>query len=175
MMTTWILRLACVGLLAAAALSNAQAQTAVFPTITTNDLNGRAATFPRDFPGQRTLVLIAYEQEQQKQLDVWIDKLELKKSDAPAWIEMPVIEDYGSIWRGAVDAGMRSGIVKEVDRARVFTVYASRVAFRASLKLPATGDVSLLWVERDGTIRHRVDGTFTDQKAAELRKAMAGR
>jgi hypothetical protein len=169
--TIWL----AVMLLLGGAAANADAQTVVFPTIITKDLNGRTVTFPRDFPGQSTLVLIAYEREQQAQLDVWIDKLELKKADAPAWIEMPVIDDYGSLWRGAVDSGMRSGIVKEADRARVFTVYGSRTTFRANLKLPSTGDISILWVDRDGAIRYRVDGSFTDQKAAELRKAMAGR
>jgi hypothetical protein len=176
MITTLIVRIALITLLAALAPVDAKARMDVFPTMTTNDLNGRTATFPRDLPGKSTLVLIAYEREQQKQLDVWIEKLGLKKADAPAWIEIPVIENYGSLWRGAVDSGMRSGIVKEADRARVFTVYGSRATFRTNLKLPSNGDISLLWVDRDGTIRHRVDGSFTEQKASELRQAIsAGR
>lgn len=159
------------GLLVMGAMPHASAQTK-FPTITTQNLNERSATFPKGLPGQRTIVLVAFYREQQRNLDVWIDKLGLKKPKAPAWIEMPVVPNYGSLWRSFVDNGMRSGIVAPEARAKVFTVYGNRDQFRSRLNLPTADKVYVLVVKRDGTILARADGDFTPDKAARIRKAL---
>jgi hypothetical protein len=158
-----------------AASTFAMAETAgsVFPTITAQDLNGRTATFPEQMPGERTVVLIAFHRRQQQELDVWIDKLGLNKKDAPAWIEMPVVPNYGSIWRAFVDNGMRSGIITTEARARVFTVYGSRDEFRSKLNLPSDEQVYVLVVGEDGAVVARADGQYSDAKAGSIRSALS--
>ena len=145
-----------------------------FPSLTTKDLNGRELSFPSGLPGKRTLVLVAFHRRQQANLDVWIDKLGLKGTDAPAWIEMPVVPNYGRIWRNFVDNGMRSGIVTPQARARVFTVYGSRDDFRAKLDMPTDEQVYILVVTKQGKVVARADGDYTAAKAATIRKAIAG-
>jgi hypothetical protein len=165
--------LLALGFVGASSLAMAQLAGPVFPTITTQDLNGRTATFPAQMPGERTVVLIAFHRRQQQELDVWIDKLGLKQKDAPAWIEMPVVPNYGSIWRAFVDNGMRSGIVTTEDRARVFTVYGSRDEFRSKLNLPSDDQVYVVVVGKDGGIFARADGQYSDGKASPIRSAIA--
>lgn len=143
-----------------------------FPTITTRDLNAKSATFPAELPGPNTVVLIAFHREQQSVLDVWIRKLRLKQPGSPAWIEMPVVPDYGSLWRTFVNKGMRSGIVTTEARSRVFTVFGSRDKFRATLNLPTSDQVYVLLVRRDGTIVARADGRYTSSKARKLLKVL---
>ncbi|MGI9353603.1 MAG: hypothetical protein ACR2PF_00335, partial [Rhizobiaceae bacterium] len=110
--------IAC-GMLWAASHAQADEGSTRFPQISTKNLNDRLATFPSDLPDKRAFVLVAFKREQQADLDVWIKKLALKKANSPAWIEMPVVADYGSIWRAFVDNGMRSGI-KHKEPARAF-------------------------------------------------------
>jgi hypothetical protein len=50
--------LLALGFFAASTLSMAETAGSVFPTITAQDLNGRAATFPEQMPGDRTVVLM---------------------------------------------------------------------------------------------------------------------
>lgn len=156
-------------------MSYAQAgdQSTKFPQISTKNLNDRSATFPSDLPGRRTFVLVAFKREQQADLDVWISKLGLNKTNSPAWIEMPVVTDYGSIWRAFVDNGMRSGIKTKTARSRVFTVYGNRDKFLRKLKMPTADKVYLLVVQQDGKILARVDGRYSDKKSNILRDALA--
>ncbi|MFY0609960.1 MAG: hypothetical protein JXQ99_00430 [Hyphomicrobiaceae bacterium] len=150
----------------------ALAQNVQFPKIVTSDLNGRKLSFPKSLPGDRSLVLIAFKREQQADLDVWIEKFGLKKADAPAWIEMPVVANYGSVWRAFLDNAMRSGIVTKEARARVFTVYTRPAEFREKLRFPTDAQVYVLVVSRSGKILARADGKFSDAKAGLLRRAL---
>ncbi|MCI4663708.1 MAG: hypothetical protein MRY74_03210 [Neomegalonema sp.] len=164
-------------LLCAAALLcgsvSASAQ-AIFPPLTIKDLNGRAQNFPRQLPGERTLVLVAFYREQQKALDVWIDKLGLKAADAPAWIEVPVVADYGAAWRRMVNGGMRSGITTTEARARVFTLFGGKDSFRKSLQLGSDKLVYLLVVDRKGRVLARAYGDYAPDKTAPLLAALRG-
>lgn len=162
-----------IGLGAAVFTAQAVASKSQFPRLTTQNLNERASTFPTELPGDVTLVLIAFYRKQQADLDVWIEELGLNGADAPAWIEMPVVPDYGSLWRAFVDNGMRSGITTAEARARVFTVYGNRDKFRADLNLPSADQVYVLAVRRDGNILARAEGSYTQAKSAPLRRAVS--
>lgn len=144
-----------------------------FPATTTQDLNGRTLTFPEQFPAERTLLLIAFYREQQADLDEWIYELDLDAADAPVWLEIPVIEDNGAIFREFVDNGMRSGITSEEARARVFTIYGDPDAFRAALELGSDELVYLLVVDREGRVLHREYGRYSEAKAGPLLGALA--
>lgn len=141
-------------------------------TVTAEDLNGRELTLPAELPGERTLLLIAFKREQQLDLNVWIAELGLKESGAPAWLELPVIANYGALWRDFVDNGMRSGITTTEDRARVVTIYGDVDAFRGQLGLGSEDLVYLLVVDRAGAVLAREYGAYSAEKAARLLAAM---
>jgi hypothetical protein len=86
---------------------------------------------------------------------------------------MPVVADYGSIWRAFVDNGMRSGIKTKKARSRVFTVYGNRDDFLRKLNMPTADKVYVLIVQQDGEILARVEGRYSDEKANILREALA--
>ncbi len=149
-----------------------QAQQMVFPRVDTADLNGRTLSFPNQFPADPTLVLVAFKRRHQDNLDRWIAAMDLKTPDAPVWLEMPVIANYGALWRGFIDNGMRSGITATADRAKVFTIYVSPDRFRSFFGMPTDEDIYLMVVEQDGTVRAVVRGDHTAEKEAILRKAL---
>ncbi len=143
-----------------------------FPETTTSDLNGRELTFPQELPAERTLLFVAFKREQQAVVDEWIAELDLEAPDAPAWLELPVIEDLGALWRGFIDNGMRSGVTSTETRARVFTIYGDTDAFREALGLGSEDLVYLLVVDREGRVLARDYGGYRPEKAPPLLEAL---
>lgn len=150
----------------------ATAQQTIFPRVDIADLNGREVSFPDQLPGDPTLVLVAFKRNHQDNLNVWIEAMDLTSPTAPTWIEMPVIANYGAIWRGFIDNGMRSGITKTEDRAKVFTVYVSPDRFRSFFNMPSDEVIYLMVVEQNGDVRQIVKGDHTAEKEATIRQAL---
>lgn len=140
-------------------------------TIAASDLNGREIVFPRDLPGQRTLALIAYERGQQGAVDSWVEGLDLRQSDIP-WVELPVIEDRGALFRSFIDNGMRSGIVQPEARARVVTLYTDPEAFRRRLGLEGAQTIHAVVLSREGRVLARAAGPYSEEKARVLLRAL---
>ena len=151
----------------------ASAQTKDFPVITTEDLNFREVTLPQDFPGEMTVVLIAYKRNQQLEINDWIFELELEKEGAPAWVELPVVSSAARAIKSVVDNGMRSGITSDEMRAKTITVYGRR-AINEAIGVSGTSDVQVLVVERDGTILAQASGKVDEAKADIIRDALGG-
>ena len=97
---------------------------AVFPTVTSEDLNGDSHTLPQGFPGEPTIVFIAYKQRQQGDVNSWIYALNLDPSSGPEFVELPVVGSAMVAMKGVIDNGMRSGIVDRNMRARTITMGA---------------------------------------------------
>jgi len=142
-----------------------------FPEITVDDLNGRSQTFPQDFPADPTIVFIAYKQNQQEDLEAWIDALGLMESGGQAWVEFPVIGRGGALMSSFIDNGMRSGITSQAIRAKVFTVYSSRGAFNQDLGIRGSQQVYVALVGRDGTVYTLIAGQASAEKVSRLRDA----
>ena len=143
-----------------------------FPRMQVKNLSDEIRTLPADFPGERTLLLIAFQREQQDNLDDWSARLNLRNPDAPAWLELPVIDDPGALLRWFVDVGMKNGIADPFVRSQVFSVYTPRAEFIRHLGLPGTDQVHLVVADRSGNILCRVSGDWSEQKEHLLRAAL---
>ena len=134
-----------------------------FPTLDGTALDGTPMRLPGGLPAQRTLVLCAFRQRQQAQVDRWIaravDDLGVPATtlglpaDAPrAVIEVPCL---GRRWRPArrfIDGGMATSIADPAVLARTVTVYADVGAILRALGADGPDEVLARVVERDGTI-----------------------
>ena len=143
-----------------------------FPRMEVKNLSDEIRTLPADFPGERTLLLIAFQREQQDNLDDWSARLNLRDPGAPAWLELPVIDDPGALLRWFVDVGMKNGISDSFVRSRVFSVYAPRADFIRHLGLPGTDQVHLVVADRSGNVLCRVSGDWSAEKEQTLRKSL---
>jgi len=143
-----------------------------FPLMEVKNLSDEIRTLPADFPADRTLLLIAFQREQQDKLDDWSARLKLRDPGAPAWLELPVIDDPGTLLRWFVDVGMKNGIPDSFVRSRVFSVYAPRAEFIRHLGLPGTDQVHLVVADRSGNVLCRVSGDWSAEKEILLRAAL---
>jgi hypothetical protein len=146
----------------------------VFPTEAIADLNGRTLKFPSEFPGEKTIVLVAFVQQQQTDIDAWVEALKLKEKNAPAWIELPTVADMGPGFRKFLDGAMQSGIKKTDDRARVFTLYTDVAGFCRKMGMPSTKTVYALVVDRKGKVLASVAGRPTAQGITRIQTAIGG-
>lgn len=152
-------------------LSVAFAQTSpIFPEITGDNLEGETFTFPQDFAGDLNLVLIAFSQGQQAQVDTWLayaETLELE-SDALSIYEIPVLGSSYRLLRSVIDGGMRSGISDPVARARTITFYGNKPALIEALTLESEKTIHALLVKRDGEVVWQAQGEASDDSIAGL-------
>ncbi len=154
--------------------SNASAQTppaGQMPLIQAETLTERKVTLPQDLPGEKTLAFIAFERNQQANVDTWKKGLNLQTSTEP-WVELPVIGPRGSWSRSFIDGAMRMGVSDEATRNRIITLYIERAPFLKAMGLPdSTKSIYAVIVTRGGQVLASVEGDYTPEKAAILAKA----
>lgn len=67
---------------------------------------------PQDFGGDLNVVIIAYEQQQQAQVDTWVPTITTLMEEIPGleFYELPVVGEIDLLRRKALDHWMRGGI-----------------------------------------------------------------
>jgi hypothetical protein len=147
-----------------------------FPTVSGANLQRKKLTLPQDFQGELNLVLIAFQQWQQTQVDTWIPfakQLE-EASLVMRYYELPIIQRLNTLARTFINEGMRAGIPDLVARERTITLYLDKKAFREALQLPGEDDIYVLLLDRQGRVLWRAEGAFTPEKGESLAAAVRG-
>jgi len=143
------------------------------PQLHARDLNGRRWILPRDLSSKRTLLLVAFERGQQASVDSWIRGLAL---DVPNnhidWMEIPLLQRGWQFISSWIDHGMKRGITEERMRSHVWTVYTHRASFLQSAGIASIKGLAILVVDGDGRILEAVSGDFTQDRAAQVLKAL---
>lgn len=152
----------------------AQDSTLIFPTVSGRSLEGRELVFPRDLPGDRNVVLIAFERRHQREVDSWMPALRrLRAADSTlAVFELPTL---GSGWRpvrGWIDGGMRSGIPDKAVREATVTLYLDKGPFKRALDIRDEAHIQLLVLDRAGRVRLRIIGPATGEGLTVLETAL---
>jgi hypothetical protein len=143
---------------------------AQFPGITGLNLQRQKLELPQDFQGELNLVLVAFQQWQQTQVDTWIPfarQLEETHSGV-RYYELPIIRRLNVLARTFINEGMRAGIPDPVARERTITLYVDKETFRESLQLSHEDDIHVLLLDRHGQVLWRAEGTFTKDKGDSL-------
>jgi hypothetical protein len=95
----------------------------VFPTVNGKNLDGVEKTLPGAFRGKKAILILGYEQNTQFDVDRWGIGFFTADLPLPPVYEIPTIAGLiPSLFKGAIDNGMRSGIPKESWKD-VITVY----------------------------------------------------
>jgi hypothetical protein len=113
--------LLAIALLSTSVESQEPASSGQLPSLTGENLNSRKMTLPQDLPGDPALLFIAFDQDQQSQIDSWTKGL----NDSVPWLEVPIIEPSNAFVRAMIAGGMRRDIAATAVRERVVTVYTA--------------------------------------------------
>lgn len=155
----------------------ASVSAAQFPTVKASNLEKRELSLPADFEGERNLLLIAFEREQQKNVDTWLHEMKRFEELDPGfrYYELPTIQRPIGWMRWFIDSGMRRGIPDRKARERTITLYLDKKPFCDALHITNQKKIYALLVDRSGQILWRSDGDFDETKGASLKDALKSR
>ena len=126
--------------------------------------------FPGDFEGKYNLVIIPFQQIQQRDVNTWIpaaQELE-RRYDNLAYYELPTIYKMPTLSRTFINEGMRAGIPDQLSRERTITLYLDKALFKQALDIESEEMIHLFLVDRQGNVIWREQGIFSEYKANGL-------
>ncbi len=141
-----------------------------FPVVSGFNLDRQEFEFPRDFGGELNLVIVPFQQWQQRVVNTWIPTAQEIEASFPGFIyyELPTIYEMPVISRTFINEGMRAGIPDQTARERTITLYLDKDSFKSALDIRSEDDIYLFLVDRDGNILWQTVGEYTPEKANEL-------
>lgn len=155
----------------------------MFPLVDARTLQGADKRLPADLPAARTLVVLAFHQRHQANVDAWIDRAAAAglatdltqpgdSVPATAVIEVPCISRRWGPVRRFIDGGMTAGIRVPTVLARTWTTYTDVGRVQAALGIPNS---DLVWagvVSRDGDVLAHALGDVGDGNWAVIAQAL---
>ncbi len=142
-----------------------------FPSVKASNLEKREFNLPADFEGDRNLLLIAFEREQQKDVDTWLREMKRFEEMDPGfqYYELPTIQRPNALARWFIDNGMRHGIPDRKAREHTITLYLEKQPFLDALRIADQTKIYALLVDRDGNVLWKSEGVLDEAKGASLR------
>lgn len=131
-----------------------------FPQLRGRSLAGVDLRLPGDLPGDTHVLLLAFQQRQQGDIDGWISALQAE--DVAGIYELPLLGAKWQPFRPVIDGGMAAGIRVPEVLARTITVYGQIGAVERALQLPSRDRVYAV-VESGGQVAHVAQGTVNDE------------
>lgn len=144
-----------------------------FPRVEGRNLEGERFVLPSDFKSPLNVVLVAFQREQQSDVDSWtpfLKALAARRRDLQVY-ELPTLGRRYRVMRSFIDGGMRRGIPDSAVRAATITLYIDKAPFRESLRLRDEDRIYVLLVDRTGRVFWRAEGRFDERAGAELVRA----
>ena len=146
---------------------------ATFPKLKASNLENQTFSLPEDFAGERNLLLIAFQREQQANVDTWLHQMKrFETSPGFHYYELPTIDRLNPFFRWFINSGMRRGIPDRNARARTITLYLDKPSFRKALNIPDEKRIYAILVDRSGRVLWRAAGDYDEAKAASLQAAL---
>lgn len=132
-------------------------------------LAGRDLVVPDGLSGP-TLLLFAYRQHQQRDVDTWIRAV--RPDDGIRVLEVPVLGRRWLPGRRFIDGGMASNM-DAATREQTMCVYTDVAGFRRDVLGVTSSQVLATLVDAEGGIRWRALGPASDRGRADLASAVA--
>lgn len=144
-----------------------------FPKMEGIDLLGETRSVPDTFAGKLNIVAVAFEREQQKDVNTWITVAEdiMKDNANVKFYELPVIYEVNGMYRTWINNGMRAGIPSEEARERTITIYTNRNELISMMDM-ANEEISVLLLDDSGKILWRKDGAAMPDTIKSLKIAI---
>ena len=144
-----------------------------FPSLKASNLERKAFKLPEDFEGESNLCLIAFQRNQQKNVNTWIAGLKSINTPASMKIyELPTIAKGPRFFTSWLDGQMRAGIHDKQAREMTITLYLNKSAFRKALVIPTEKTISAILIDKKGNVLWRATGDYNEDKGAELMSAL---
>jgi hypothetical protein len=147
----------------------------VFPKLTSDNLQKATVHLPDDFKGRKNLLIVTFEREQQKEADTWLPLAKQLLQDKPdfSYYELPVLPRRDILYRWWLNSAMRSAMPDQAGWPHTVPLYTDKESFREKLEISTEQTISLLLVDKSGTVLWRSTGPLNDDKKKALMDALA--
>jgi len=142
-----------------------------FPSVSGDNLSKATLHLPADFAGANgNLILIAFEREQQKDVDTWAVRAAVLEKSQPGFrfYDLPILPRRDIFYRWWLNTAMRSGVSEDAARARTIPLYVGKEDFRKSLQIPSERTITALLLNKQGDVVWRTEGPWSDDKQKQL-------
>ena len=141
-----------------------------FPEVSGYNLMREEFIFPEDFEGKFNLVLIPFQQVQQRDVNTWIPPAQELERTVPGLVyyELPTIYELPTLSRTFINEGMRAGIPDQTARERTITFYLNKEEFKKALGITTEAEIQIFLIDREGNILWREEGLYSPDKEQSL-------
>ena len=145
-----------------------------FPTVEGSSLSGVRHRLPGSLAHDLNLLLVAFRQWQQKDVDTWVPVADELASTVEGFgaYEIPVISRAYKPFSGFIDGGMRSGIPDTGVRDATITLYIDRAPFMEALGIRRPDAIAPMLVTPGGAVLWQTRGPASGDAVEELRAAV---
>ncbi len=147
-----------------------------FPVISGENLPGQAFTLPADFSGNPVLVIVPFDETQQRQAAAWLPLArELAAAhDGFAYYDVPVFPDTAAPFKVVIRAGLSVVISDPALQAVTITVFLEdRDQFLTALDIPDATTLQAFLLDDSRSVIWRGAGVYTEEQGASLRAALS--
>ena len=139
-----------------------------FPEVTAESLAKTLESIPDSAKGKVTLIVVAFLQQSQPQLDSWLGPFAERfgSKEGFTFYEVPMISSGYKFMRFVIDSGMRGGTPKNKHK-NVVTMYGDVEKYMNELNLEARYGYAFL-LDKEGIIRWQEKGFSTPDAINEL-------
>jgi hypothetical protein len=147
-----------------------------FPNIDGKDLEGKNVRIPKNLHGDLNVLIVAFEQWQQEQVDSWVGFLRglKEKFHGFDFYELPTLGSEYRLARFFIDGGMRAGIPSNATRRHTVTLYLDKRDFKRALGIENEKSIRLYAIGRDGRVYWCGSGPFDAETASGLERIVVG-
>lgn len=142
-----------------------------FPTTAGDNLNERRIEIPGGLDAPYNILMVAFLQEQQADVDTWLDAAREIAADHAnvEYYEIPTVANRGPLFKMFLDNGMRSGIPAFAARERTITLYLDTQKFRDMAGIDGQDRIWVGLVDREGKVYWSIRGRADEARLKELK------
>ena len=118
------------------------------------NIDNQSYTLPQDFEGDYNIVLLAFTQAQQAEVNTWLmalRNLEDTQTNLRVY-ELPTLPQLSWLERTQVDFWMSTGISDPLARARTITLYTDLDRIKSAIDVSDISVIQLLLIDQAGDI-----------------------
>lgn len=145
-----------------------------FPSISGDNLPGDAFSLPVDFAGQRNLVIVPFDEDQQVKAAGWLPLAQeiAAAHDGFAYYSLPIFPDMAAPMRALIRTGMSFTVPADLRALTITAFLDDRDAFLAALDIPDTDAMQVFLLDGEGVVLWRGAGDYDAAQGDALRAVM---
>lgn len=145
-----------------------------FPSVSGDNLSGRAFTLPEDFAGDRIFVVVPFDETQQREAAAWLP-LARELATTPRFVayNVPTFPNIAAPVRAVIRAGLNIAITDPDVRDHTITLFLDdRDVFLAALNIPNPASMHVFLLNENGEVLWRGMGAYSEAQGDALREAL---